>query len=114
MDFRGFDSIIIFILRGGIPRPIVNFPESLTQAMLVGVMLVGGLGVNRLAPSPSPHLPASPKTRRQGLASLRRAAQMTSKPLLSYLKTSLRTNLFVGSPFSDRLGQLSLSLYLHI
>ena len=25
--------------------PIGNFPESLSQAMLVGVMLVGGLGV---------------------------------------------------------------------
>ena len=45
MDFRGFDSSIILILRGEIPRPIGNFPESLTQAMLVGVMLVGRLGV---------------------------------------------------------------------
>ena len=33
MDFRGFDSSMILILRGGIPRPIGNFPESLTQAM---------------------------------------------------------------------------------
>ena len=45
VDFRGFDSSIIFIPRGGIPRPIGDFPESLTQAMLVGVTLVGGLGV---------------------------------------------------------------------
>ena len=45
MDFRGFDSSIIFILRGGIPRPIGNFPESLGQAILVGTMLVGRLGV---------------------------------------------------------------------
>ena len=36
MDFRGFDSSIILILRGGIPRPIGDFPESLSQAMLVG------------------------------------------------------------------------------
>ena len=43
VDFRGFDSSIISIYRGGIPRPIGDFLESLTQAMLVGVMLVGRL-----------------------------------------------------------------------
>ena len=32
-------------LRGGIPRPMRIFPESLSQAMFVGVMLVGRLGV---------------------------------------------------------------------
>ena len=47
MDFRGFDSSIIFNLRGGIPRPIGNFPESLSQAILVGIILVGRLGVPR-------------------------------------------------------------------
>ena len=45
MDFRGLDSSIFLILRGGILRPIGDFPEVLTQAMLVGVMLVGRLGV---------------------------------------------------------------------
>ena len=45
MDFRGFDSSRILILRGGIPRPKGNFPESLSQAILVGIMLVGRLGV---------------------------------------------------------------------
>ena len=45
MDFRGFDSSRILILRGGIPRPIGDSPECLTQAMLVGVMLVGRLSV---------------------------------------------------------------------
>ena len=45
MDFRGFYSSIILIQRGGIPRPIGNFPKSLSQAMLVGTMLVGRLGV---------------------------------------------------------------------
>ena len=45
VDFRGFDSSTILIYRGGIPRPIGKFPESLTQAILVGTMLVGGLGV---------------------------------------------------------------------
>ena len=48
MDFRGFDSSIILILKGGIPRPIGNFPESLSQAILVGTMLVGRLGVQAL------------------------------------------------------------------
>ena len=28
MDFRGFHSSLIFILRDGIPRPIGDFPES--------------------------------------------------------------------------------------
>ena len=45
MDFRGFDSSIILILRGGILMSIGDFPESLSQAILVGVMLVGRLGV---------------------------------------------------------------------
>ena len=47
MDFRGFDSSVILILRGGILRPIGNLPESLSQAILVGIMLVGRLGVAR-------------------------------------------------------------------
>ena len=41
VGFRRFDSSIILNLRDGIPRPIGNFLESLSQAMLVGVMLVG-------------------------------------------------------------------------
>ena len=36
VDFRGFDSNIILNLRGGFPGPIGDFPESLSQAMLVG------------------------------------------------------------------------------
>ena len=45
MDFRGFDSSIILLLRGGIPRPIGNFPEDLSQAILAGAMLVWRLAV---------------------------------------------------------------------
>ena len=45
MDFRGFDSCIILMLRGGIPRPIGNFPESLNQAILVVIIIVTRLGV---------------------------------------------------------------------
>ena len=44
VDFKGFDSSIILILRGEILRPIGDFPESLSQALLVGVMLVGRSG----------------------------------------------------------------------
>ena len=36
VDFRGFDSSTILLLRGGILRPMGDFPESLSQAMLVG------------------------------------------------------------------------------
>ena len=45
VDFRGFDSDIIFTQRGGILMSIGNFPESLSQAILVGIILVGRLGV---------------------------------------------------------------------
>ena len=46
MDFRGFDSSIILILRGGILMSIGDFPEEgLSQATLVGIMSVGRVGV---------------------------------------------------------------------
>ena len=45
LDFRGFDSSIIFILRGEILMSVGNFPESSRQAILVGIILVGRLGV---------------------------------------------------------------------
>ena len=45
VDFRGFDSNTILIQRGGIPRPMGNFPEGLSQAMLLRIFLVGRLGV---------------------------------------------------------------------
>ena len=41
LDFRGFHSSRILILRGGIPRPIRDSPESLSQAILAWMMLVG-------------------------------------------------------------------------
>ena len=44
-DFRGLDSSRILIVRGGIPRPLDNFPELLSQRILVGTILVGRLGV---------------------------------------------------------------------
>ena len=54
VDFRGFYSSNILILRVGIPRPkgisCGIFPEGLTQAMLVGIMLGGRLGVPSQTP----------------------------------------------------------------
>ena len=47
VDFGGFDSSIMLILRGGIPRPIGDFPESLSRAMLVGTTSVGIMSVGR-------------------------------------------------------------------
>ena len=41
----GFESSIIFIIRGAILMSIGDFLESLSQAMLVGIMLVGRLCV---------------------------------------------------------------------
>ena len=45
VDFRRFDSSIMLCLRSGIPRSVRDFTESVSQAMLAGVMLVGTLGV---------------------------------------------------------------------
>ena len=45
LGFRGFDSSIILILRGGIPRPEGNFLEILSQQVLVWTILAGRLGV---------------------------------------------------------------------
>ena len=50
MDFRGLNSSMILIIRGGIPMPKGDFPESLSQAIIlvVGIMLVGRLGASWL------------------------------------------------------------------
>ena len=45
LDFKWFDPITILNLRGGIPRPIGDFPESLGQRISVGIIVVGRLGV---------------------------------------------------------------------
>ena len=47
LDFRGFDSSVILFLRCGILMSIGDPPESLSQAILVGIMLVGRLGAAR-------------------------------------------------------------------
>ena len=41
LDFRGFDSSRILIPGGGILMSIGNFPEILSQRILVGIILVG-------------------------------------------------------------------------
>ena len=49
LDFRGFDSSRLLMLRGGyshVRRILIGgLPESLTQGLLAGKLLVGGLGV---------------------------------------------------------------------
>ena len=45
LDFRGFDSIRILSLRGGVLMSIGDFPETLSQEILAGRILVGRLGV---------------------------------------------------------------------
>ena len=54
MDFRGFDSCRILILRGGILMYIVNIPESLSQATLVRIILVGTILVGKSHPASQP------------------------------------------------------------
>ena len=60
VGLRGFDSSIILNSRSGILRPMGNFPESLSQAMLVGVMLAGRFGVHTCVHEP---LASSPLVR---------------------------------------------------
>ena len=50
LDFRGFDSSRILILRSGIPMSRGDFPEALNQLILVWVILVGRLKVLRHRP----------------------------------------------------------------
>ena len=45
LDFRGFDSSIISISRGGILLSIGDLPESFGQAILVGIIFVGRSGL---------------------------------------------------------------------
>ena len=51
MDFRGFDSSGILILRSGILMSIRIFPETLSPQILVGIILVGRLGEPALCDS---------------------------------------------------------------
>ena len=46
LDFRGFDSSRTLISRGGILLSKGDFPEMLSQRILVGIILVGRLGVS--------------------------------------------------------------------
>ena len=45
LNFGGFDSSRNLILRGGTLMSIGDIPESLSQQILVGIILVGRLGV---------------------------------------------------------------------
>ena len=45
LDFRGFGSSRILILRAGILMSMGNFPESLSQEIFVWIILVVRLGV---------------------------------------------------------------------
>ena len=53
LDFRGLDSSIILNLKGGILRSTGDFPEILSQAILVGIILVGRLGVHPCGSTPA-------------------------------------------------------------
>ena len=46
MDFKGFDSSVILIFRGGLFLPIGKYLEISSQRILVGIILGGRLGVD--------------------------------------------------------------------
>ena len=66
MDFIVFDSSRILILRGGTLSPMGDFPESLSQAILVGIILVGRLGVLRAGVLVQPRSARRPDDLRHG------------------------------------------------
>ena len=45
LDFRRFDSSIVLISKVGIPMPMGNLPEILSQQILARITLVRKLGV---------------------------------------------------------------------
>ena len=53
VDLREFDSRRTLILRGGIPRPMRNFPEMLSQIILVKIISIRRLGAIK-SESPTP------------------------------------------------------------
>ena len=63
VDFRGFDSSMILILRGGILMSIGDFPESLSRAMLVGCNVSREIGRNPLQPRTQQSFVAPPSQR---------------------------------------------------
>ena len=54
LDFGGFDSSRILILRGGIPMSKGNFLEMLSQRISAGIILAGRLGVPPSTPVDPP------------------------------------------------------------
>ena len=54
LDFRGFDSNINLEFKGGILMSMGNFTENLSQAILVGIILVGRFGVRSLRATAQP------------------------------------------------------------
>ena len=91
VDFGGLDSSIILISRGGISRHIGDFPESLSQAMLVGTMLVGRLGVYNCSGG--------------GRSPLRGLSRPLRAPESEYVITQFRIN----KPYNE----LYIYIYIH-
>ena len=85
MDFRGFDSSRILKLRGGIPRAIGDFPESLSQAILVGIMLVGRFSVVRDIAARPESVPGA-GARKQKQTKTRNKNLVSSKQLKNNIK----------------------------
>ena len=74
----------MLILRGEIPRPIGDFVESLSQAMLVGIMLVGRLDVVAGAAAAAVAGSSSRSTYRKLLLFLQNLRRSLRKPLEAY------------------------------
>ena len=112
VDFRGFDSSAILIWRGGIPRSIGDFLESLSQAMLVGVMLVGRLGVPCLKPRlPPGSVPSGGAWKSYGMW---QPAPWSSSYLRAYAVIYCHAQYLWLIYVVKLLFSLSLSLYIHV
>ena len=68
LDFRGFDSSIILIIRGGSLMSIGSSPEVLSQRILVEVIVVGRWGTPVSAENKTTQLRGKTPLRRQAFA----------------------------------------------
>ena len=50
LDFGGFDSNIILLLRGGVPRPTGDLPEGLSQGVSVREDVTRDIGRSTAGP----------------------------------------------------------------
>ena len=107
LDFGGFDSSRILILRGGIPRPKGNCLESLSQGILVGIILVGRLGAQEQRGGGSGKGPRSP---RRGSVAVERGSGSRHRALQAFCPAWRPARAGKSQSGRNRVGLFSLAV----